>query len=578
MGTDTLLRAQEALDIARADPRRAVAMATLSGARAIESGDLPAANVSERALGLAAVHIEDLDSAVRHLRRSIELARRASSTRLAAQARVSLAGALSRQGRPAHALLEIDAALPSLAPEHRSRALAQRATVLWHLGRREEALDHFRAALRDMRRVGDLVGVQRVLNNRAVLLIYAGALAAAERDLHESERICDDLDLPLPAANVQENLVLLYRRAGDVPAALQHLATAQRLYEALSVPTGSLSVERSELLLSVGLLAEARLAAEQAVAGLVRVANQLDAPQARLLLARTARLTGQPELALQQAREAAHEFQQQGRVEWAALARLSVLLNMLDTAAAHRVSTPALHRAADEAAASGWVATSIEARLTAGRRGLGTRHDAMAQADLEVVSLGRRRGPAVWRAQGWLAEAMLRRHRGNPPGAAAAAYVGLRVLHEHRATMTATDLRAHVAGLGSDLARLGVGVALEGGSAYQVLRWAEVGRARHLIERRHDRLRTGRSRSGSPSCAPSWQSWSCSAGSWVRRRRCWLARCASSTPSVTGSAPSARCRAPHGPGRPRRARGSSRTISRAPSWWSSSCTTLACMP
>jgi CHAT domain-containing protein len=85
------------------------------------------------------------------------------------------------------------------------------------------------------------------------------------------------------------------------------------------------------------------------------------------------------------------------------------------------------------------------------------------------------------RSRAWYAEALIRLANGNARGAAGAARSGLRVLDEYRASLAATDLRAYAAGHRSELADLGLRIAITSGSAARVLVWAEEGRARHLL-------------------------------------------------------------------------------------------------
>ena len=479
--------AQEALRLVQVDPGRAVEVATSAARTARQHEELDAASVAERALGLAAVHLQDLSSATRHLRAAMSLAERGGEVELAAEARMTFAFALNRYGRPQRALSEIGTALHDLSAVGRARGLVQRAAILQQLGRLEEALTDYRAALPALRRSQDLVWVQRALLNRGVLHAFRHAYGPASRDLHEAEQLCERLGLTLPAAFVQENLVLVHRRLGDVPTALAHLDAAERLYRSLGAPLGSLLVERSELLLSVGLFAEAREAAEQAVVAFRRAGRHLSTPEARLLLARTAVLDGEPALAVREARRAVRELARQGRQEWVAQAQCALLLARLEDEAGPRVSPAELRRAADAAQAEGWPATALDMRLLAGRAGIaagtGGRTRAEGRRQLELVSRCRSRGPASRRAKAWFATALLRDDAGDRSGASAAAARGLRILDEYRGTLAATDLRARVAGLGVDLARLGLHNALAAGSAAQVLVWAERGRARHLLER-----------------------------------------------------------------------------------------------
>ncbi|HEY2949573.1 MAG TPA: CHAT domain-containing protein, partial [Micromonosporaceae bacterium] len=60
---------------------------------------------------------------------------------------------------------------------------------------------------------------------------------------------------------------------------------------------------------------------------------------------------------------------------------------------------------------------------------------------------------------------------------------GLRILDEHRATLGATDLRAHASGHRVELVELGLRMAMAEGSLARVFAWAEHGRASHLMLR-----------------------------------------------------------------------------------------------
>src|SRR5206468_13000921 len=88
---------------------------------------------------------------------------------------------------------------------------------------------------------------------------------------------------------------------------------------------GELRKDRSELLLSVRLVSEARETAEQSVADYERERRSIKLPQVRLVLAQTALLEGDTDGALRHARRAVAEFSRQRRPERAALARLGIL-------------------------------------------------------------------------------------------------------------------------------------------------------------------------------------------------------------------------------------------------------------
>src|SRR5690348_9920971 len=101
-------QAREALRLAEADPRQSVKLAAAIAEQARSSHDIPAAAIAERALGLAALHLDDADTAMRHLRTAIALGRRAGSPALAAEARMTLAYVLDVSGHSRQALREID--------------------------------------------------------------------------------------------------------------------------------------------------------------------------------------------------------------------------------------------------------------------------------------------------------------------------------------------------------------------------------------------------------------------------------------------------------------------------------------
>lgn len=474
--------AYEALRLVQVAPARSLRLAREVASTARTHRDPATESVAERALGLACTYVGDLDEAIAHLRHSVTLGRRARAVVLVAEARMSLAFALGRRGHLRRALREIDAALADLDGVARARALVQRAVVHQQLGRADEALSGYRRALPVLRQAGDLEWVQRVLANRAIDYTFRHAYVAAETDLQEAARICDQLGLALSAGFVQENLAFVNARRGDVPAALRHFDSAERHYRALGSQTGSLLTDRSELLLSVGLSYEARVAAEQAVAELTRDHRAVALPEAHLQLARAAARDGDPERALDQAGRAARAFARQRRSAWAALARLHVLTARLVTGS-HPVRPSQPAAIADALDAAGWSAAALEARLLAGRLALDRGRLAVARTQLGLVSRRRRRGSAAMRAQAWHGEALLRLGEGDRRGAVSAVTAGLRILDEHQASLGATDLRASAAGRRTELTSLALRVALADGRADHVLCWAERGRAQRLLHR-----------------------------------------------------------------------------------------------
>ena len=475
--------AREALRLAEADPGQAAALAARVSGQARLAHDTAAAAIAARALGLAALHTNDAATAMRHLHAAIALGRRARSPALTAEARMTLAYVLYGTGRSRQALREIDAARMDLDGVERARAEAQRGAILQLHGRLDEALASYRSALPELRRADDHLWVQRVLLNRGVVYGYRSEFGAAERDLREAGRLCEQLGLELSGGFVQENLGWIDTLRGDVPMALSHLDAAEQRFRALGSRLGFVLRDRSELLLSVNLLSEARQTAEQTVRQIAHEGQQIALPEARLVLARAAALDGDSGYAVKQARRAVTEFAAQRRQHWAALARYTLLSSRLTERGPSQVTVRQLVRTADALDVTGWTVAALEARLLAGRLALDCGREAEGRRILAQASPGRRRGPALLRSRAWYAEALVRLASGNPGGATKAARSGLHVLDEHRATLGATDLRAYASGHRNELAALGLRIAIASGHSSRVLTWAEEGRARHLLSR-----------------------------------------------------------------------------------------------
>ena len=481
-------RALEALRLAEANPAKSAKLARAIASGARQEGDLLALSIAERAMGLAALQLEDPDAALRHLRAAIRLGRRAGSAELVAEAQLSLAFALNERGRGRQALRAIETAMLGLSGVGRARAQAQRGAILLLLGRLDEALPDCQAALPVLRNAADHAWVLRVLCNRAVLCGYRQEFAAAEADLHEAAQLCVQLELDLSLGFVHENLGWINALRGDVPVALHYLDLAERCLRAHGAPVGELLADRCELLLSVRLLSEAMLAAEEAVLEFEQQGRKIRLPEARLLLAQVAILDGQAGRGLQEARKAVHEFGQQ-RLRWATLARFTVLRARL--AAGHQPGTQPgadvgvrqLEHVADDLAAAGWRVSAVDARLLAGQLALQRGWTSRACAQLGQAARGRGSGPALQRAHAWYAEALQRWADGNRRGATAAARTALRIMDEHRAGLGATDLRAHAAGNRVQVAEFGLRMAFDSGRPARVLEWAEQGRASHLMLR-----------------------------------------------------------------------------------------------
>jgi tetratricopeptide (TPR) repeat protein len=463
--------AAEALRLAAVEPARARRLAHAADQAARAAGDRIARSVAQRALGVAAMQLRDLDEAVTRLRESVTVARRAGATDLAGEARTSLASALALSGDAGSAFRQIATALRELHGVPAARARVQQSAILQELGRVDEALTAVRPALPVLRRAGDVQWEVRALNNRGLLHLERRAFAAAETDLLTAVELCTRHGLDLPRAYAEQNLGCLRAGRGEVPAALACFDRAEEHYRRFGMRVGSLLVDRARLLLSVRLVGEARATAQAAVDAYAEQ-KRLHLPEARLLLSTVALIEGDLPVAEEAARQAAREFHRAGRRELLALARHARLqVRMVRDPGS---VTPAQARlSADDLARAGWPVPALEARVMAGRLALERGRRTEARGDLMRASRARTAGPTEARARAWLAEALLRHADGHRYGALRAVAAGLRLVEEQQALLGATELRAHMSAHRGSLARLGVRIALENGSAREVYRWAE---------------------------------------------------------------------------------------------------------
>ena len=192
-----------ALRLATEDPERAGAIAVEALERAVEAGLAGAESTALRALGLAARSRNRIPEAITHLQAAVDAGDRAGEANLAAEARLSLAGALVLAGQGQDAMTTLDGAHATGAME--IAVQSQRAMVLAMLGRYEEALKAYRQVIPGLRRTGDRVREGRALNNRGLLHVYAGRFALAEADLAQAERLMVEVGNLTEAAGYCQN-------------------------------------------------------------------------------------------------------------------------------------------------------------------------------------------------------------------------------------------------------------------------------------------------------------------------------------------------------------------------------------
>ena len=480
--SDLLEAAEKALQSAALDPGGARTLSRSVLETAVPERAWEVVSTAERALGVAAMTLSEIDEAIVHLRAAVLAGRRARCSRRVGEARMSLASALVLRGQAGRAAREIEAATRDLSGVEAARAHVQRAAILQELGKDNDALHELRRALPTLRRAGDAEWAARGLSNRSLIHVRRRAFGAAEADLLEARGLCIEHGLELPAGYAEQNLGFVDAQRGDVPASLQHFDEAASRYRQFGLVEASLLLDRAGVLLSVRLVEEARAAAEQAVEAYLEQGRDVHVPAAQLMLSTVALLQGDTVTATSSASDAITRFRRLGHAHSVALAKYSSM-QALVAADPTSVSHLRLARVADELEAAGWRVPALEARVLAGRVALDRGDRSAARHHLSVASKARMVGPADARARAWLAEAMLRKADGRRPAALSALRAGLRIVEDHQATLGAVELRAHVSAHRGALARLGLRMQIEDGDARRALLWAERGRASALFRR-----------------------------------------------------------------------------------------------
>ncbi|HEU5486844.1 MAG TPA: CHAT domain-containing protein [Microlunatus sp.] len=486
-GAEPLELATAALALATVDPERAVAASELALGVARRGRDRRAASLALRARGVAELQLRHLDDAVASLRSAVAAARRAGDLELVGQANMSLGPALMLRGQTAQGLAAVGRAIAGLQGVLAARARVQRSAMLQQLGRYTDSLDDARVALPVLRRSADHEWEIRALSNRSNVYVARRQLGLAEADLVRTQRLCDAEGLPLAGAYALQNLGCVHAARGDIPSALACFDQAADRYALLGLVVGSLLVDRATALLSVRLLEEARDSAEAAVATLEAQHRTIELPDAQLILSTTALLQGDVDVAADAAAAATAALRRLGRTEWLPLARYAWLQAQLAPQLTdHHASAPTdrptvpssrVRATAEQLEVAGWTVPALEARILAARMALDEGRRTTARRDLALAARARRAGPADARARAWFAEAMFRDADGARGGAKRALRAAVRVLDEHRLSLGAAELRAHVSVHRGAACEAGLRFALQEHDGAGVHWWGEKRRA-----------------------------------------------------------------------------------------------------
>ncbi len=360
------------------------------------------------------------------------------------------------------------------------RVLYRRGAVLWILGRYLAALSDFRRAINVLQPANDRVWTARALEGRGLVHLAIGSPGRADDDFVAAGHLFAEAHQELETVRAVHNRGVAAARSGDLPRALSIFDEAASRYRALNVWALDLSLDHCDALLAAGLTSEALAEADKAISD-IEQAHGRSTKKAELLLtaANCALAAAQPQEAVERAQAAYRLFRSQQNGWGQAHTRLV----LVQARYAVGPVSGRLLRAADEAASrldELGSSEATQAHLLAARVALDLGRRARADCDLGAAARSRRRGPAISRASGWLAEALRAEAVGEPRRMLAACRRGLEVLEDHRLTLGASELRAQATARGGELAALAQRHAVRVRRPRLLLSWTERWRATAL--------------------------------------------------------------------------------------------------
>jgi len=479
---DTSLNAAEALlDLVDDDPSAALEQAERIIGEASDVGDPAAAAIAGRAKGRALLYMGRVDAALAAFDAAVEVAESSGEARLAALARMSMAGPLTHAGRPAEALEQLDRAAAVLTGAEAGVLEMQRAQVLQRQVPSAETQRQAEASLamaeQTFRLLGDVRMQAQALNSWGLHYAFQGRTVEAATKLEAARRLYSREGLEASVADMDNNLGWVAALGGDFAAAEARFADADAEFRRLGMPLGELRNDRCTMLLSAGLAAEARALAATTASELDAAGAAADAAETMLLYAHASLVDQDPSAAEMSARRARRAFAAQHRPGWRWQARILELTAATASGRARKADRVAAERMAQRSQAAGLRTAALQAHLTAGRIAATRGESAIAELHLAEAKPFLSRAPLEYRVEYRAVEAAHCLASGNPAGAARAAAEGLNTLDRYQALAGATDIRAHLRTFGADLGELGLRLAVASGTPSRVFSWMERTRA-----------------------------------------------------------------------------------------------------
>jgi tetratricopeptide (TPR) repeat protein len=458
--------AAAALAAAREEPKKALQRATKVIAGSDNDAVLATAHF---ACGLAYRTLADVTASTTHLEQARDHA--TEDTELRGQILRSLAFNYAQAGRNALADATVAESISILTGQEQDLSKLQKAFMLLMRGDHLAALPVLTDAIEAFTASNDGEYLELTLRNRALIHLELGDYDASVADLEETYRIATRLEHPVAAADAAGHLSQVLGWRDDIPGAMEWHARSVQLLDDADAANPVATTEHALVLIQARLMREAEQVLTDGIPRLYAAGDMAVAVPAHLQLADVLLARGAHDKARLEVEQAREATPQDGRFRFdvdAAAHRVQIaagdltrelLYSMLATGAdmaangeKHAAALENFH-AVDVALAIGDMTTATSLCDNAG----------------PIV----RSGPLWVQIEAWTALAKVRLALGNRRGAAAAVRAGIRRLDEYRSGIGAVDLRIRASHLGSQLAGIGIELALESGSVSRVFQWSE---------------------------------------------------------------------------------------------------------
>ena len=461
-----LEEARAVLAIAREEPQTAVSRAK----DLIDRGDRRTRAITHFALGLAHRALANGAESTKNLEAANGLA--GDDGELRGQILRSLAFNYAQAGQFTRADRTIEQSIQMLTGQEQELSRLQKAFMLLMRGEHRAALPVLDTAVAGFSATGDDDYLELTLYNRALVHMEFGDYQSSQRDLERAYEIGVRLDHPVSAADAALHLSQVLGWCDDVPGAMQWHARSVELRATAGAANPVADAEHAFVLAQARLLREAEVALRSALPRLIDAGdNQAVAVAGHLLLADVMAEKADYRAAAEAVEQAAAESSDDDRWQF-------------DIAAArHRIRVAAgeaspellesMLMTADDMERNGEDASATIERLRAVPVAIACGDRRALDALRSVAEQAGRRGPLWLQIQAWTALARARKAAGDARGAAAAVRAGMNRVERYRGGIGATDVRLYAGELGTELASIGLDLAVRSGSPRRVYLWSE---------------------------------------------------------------------------------------------------------